>query len=229
MRSDFIGDCARFQGLPEIVSAVQFLVPALSRSQREDVICKPLLRSHSTIEPELVKWLLNDSSDEADQLPVLQHCLLRLWQQAKPDPSPSEPADDPKAPAPRHLTVAHYDAIGRMAGALSQHANDIMRELPGRDLAVEKTFRALAEIDREGRAIRRSRLFSQLKAETGVADGDLREVLDRFRADDCSFLAPSKSARQELSDDTSIDVSHEALLRRWERVCGKPGAAGSAA
>ena len=34
MRSDFIGDCARFHGLPEAVCAAQFLVPSLTRDAR---------------------------------------------------------------------------------------------------------------------------------------------------------------------------------------------------
>ena len=42
MRSDFIGDCARFNGLPEAVSRSQFLVPGMTRDQREEVIRKPL-------------------------------------------------------------------------------------------------------------------------------------------------------------------------------------------
>ena len=30
----------------------------------------------------LVKRLLTDGTDDFDQLPVLQHCLSRLWEQA---------------------------------------------------------------------------------------------------------------------------------------------------
>ncbi len=82
MRSDFIGECARFQGLPEAVSAAQFLVPSLTRDQLEDVIRRPVEEAGATIEQELIETLLNDSNEEMDQLPVLQHCLLRLWESA---------------------------------------------------------------------------------------------------------------------------------------------------
>src|SRR5262245_53261729 len=47
MRSDFIGDCARFHGLPEAVSATQFLVPSLTRDQREEVIRKPIEKAEA--------------------------------------------------------------------------------------------------------------------------------------------------------------------------------------
>jgi hypothetical protein len=82
MRSDFIGDCARFQGLPEAVSGTQFLVPSLRRDQLKEVIRKPVEKVGGAIQPELVERLLNDCSTDLDQLPVLQHCLMRLWEHA---------------------------------------------------------------------------------------------------------------------------------------------------
>ena len=57
-------------------------MPSLSRDQREEVIQQPIEKAHATIEPELVQQLLNDSGDDIDQLPVLQHCLLRVWEAA---------------------------------------------------------------------------------------------------------------------------------------------------
>jgi tetratricopeptide (TPR) repeat protein len=217
MRSDFIGDCARFRGLPEAVSEIQFLVPSLTRGQREEVIRRPIEKAKALIDPRLVEHLLNDNSDDMDQLPVLQHCLLRLWDQAGRDMSVAD------ASSPRSLTLDHYQATGRMEGALSRHADEILSGLPGLEFAIELVFRALADFDKDGRVIRRAIPFKQLLAETGLPKPDLRKVLDRFRAVDCSFLRPAPP--QELEDDdTSIDVGHEALLRRWERVSGKPGA-----
>lgn len=218
MRSDFVGDCARFHGLPEAVSATQFLVPSLTRGQLEEVICKPIDKAGAAIDPTLVERLLIDSGDEPDQLPVLQHCLLRLWEQAGTLRRTGEDISSPL----RNLTLSDYAKVGGIANGLSQHADEILAGLPGRELAVEQAFRALAERDKEHREVRRALLYSQLLAESGVAEAELRQVLDRFRADDCSFLTPSISARTEIGPETRIDVGHEALLRRWERVCGDP-------
>ncbi len=209
MRSDFIGDCSQFHGLPEAVSAAQFLVPSLTRDQREDVIRKPIEKVGASIDATLVELLLNDAGSEIDQLPVLQHCLARLWDRAE-----SERAGE-GAP---HLGRAQYRAIGRISGALSKHADEVMASLPGLELAVEQVFRALSEVDKEGRATRRALPFSRLLAETGVPHDDLLRVLDRFRADDCSFILPSPSTVPQLGGDTRIDVVHEALLRRWGRI-----------
>jgi tetratricopeptide (TPR) repeat protein len=204
MRSDFIGDCAQFQRLPEAVSRSQFLVPSLNRDQREEVILKPIEFGGGQIEPLLVERLLNDGGAEMDQLPVLQHCLLRLWECA------------PVIDGVRHLNEKEYDAIGGIARALSQHADQVMEEL-GKPLepVVESVFRSLSETDSDGRATRRALPFSKLLAETGVPEADLRRVIERFRADDCSFLVLSSPA---LNDETQIDVAHEALLRNWVKI-----------
>ena len=89
MRSDFIGDCARFHGLPEAVCEAQFLVPSLTRDQLDEVIRRPIEKAGATIDPQLVERLLNDCSTEMDQLPVLQHCLSRLWEEAGKAPTVS--------------------------------------------------------------------------------------------------------------------------------------------
>ncbi len=212
MRSDFIGDCGYFHGLSEAVSATQYLVPNLTRSHLEEAIRKPIEKAGGTIEPELVERLLNDCGDELDQLPVLQHCLMRLWDRA---------GDETAAGGARHLTRLTYNAIGRMTDALSRHADEILAQCAAQELAVEQAFRALSELDREGRAIRRALRFDTLLAETGVSEPDLRAVLDRFRAHNCSFLLPSLSVSPTLGPDERIDIGHEALLRRWKTIAGK--------
>jgi tetratricopeptide (TPR) repeat protein/energy-coupling factor transporter ATP-binding protein EcfA2 len=231
MRSDFIGDCARFPGLPEAVSATQFLVPGMIRDQYEAVIRKPIAKAHATIDPELVEQLLNDADDELDQLPVLQHCLLQLWERAgaKEQGDASGAAElvsarpEAASPAGRHIDLDDYRQIGKIAGALSQHADHILREY--REQAVEAVFRALSEL-KDGRAIRRAIPFQQLREECGLPQDELEHIVDRFRADDCSFLVTSPPGVAKLTDDTVIDVGHEALLRRWERSSGAPGATG---
>ncbi|MGH7095255.1 MAG: hypothetical protein ACREFB_17205, partial [Stellaceae bacterium] len=211
MRSDFIGDCAQFYGLPEAVSACQFLVPSLTREQREEVIRHPIEPglADSEIEPALVERLLNDAGSELDQLPVLQHCLSRLWEAAGPSRA---------APPRRQLRLDQYTRVGGIANALSQHADLILATLAGHEVAVEQVFRALSEVDREGRATRRALSYADLCAETGIEDAELRQVIDRFRDDDCSFLVPPISSVPRLFDRDTVDIGHEALLRRWTKI-----------
>jgi hypothetical protein len=101
MRSDFIGDCARFHGLPEAVSRSQFLVPGMTRDQREDVIRKPIQLAGGEVDPELVQRALNDTNDDLDPLPNLQRAMVRCWECAL-DRGKQEVDGRP------HLTIGDY-------------------------------------------------------------------------------------------------------------------------
>jgi energy-coupling factor transporter ATP-binding protein EcfA2 len=79
MRSDFIGNCAALPGLPKAVSDGQYLVPRLSRSELRRAITGPAAVVSCEIAPRLVVRLLNEAGDDPDQLPVLQHALMRSW------------------------------------------------------------------------------------------------------------------------------------------------------
>jgi tetratricopeptide (TPR) repeat protein/WD40 repeat protein len=226
MRSDFLGDCVKFAGLAEAVSDSQFLVPKLTRDQRRSAIVQPVA---GRIEPELVQELLNATDEEADDLPVMQHALMRCWRQAA-----GGPTSDPKP----ELTLGDYDRIGGIEKALSNHADEIYRELTegeqtDRTNTIEYLFRALTAIDANGRIIRRPQRFLELVQVTGQSRDLVKSIVDRFRQEDCSFLfpPPQRNANElnlefssaiqsgeELCDDTMVDLSHEALIRRWTMI-----------
>ena len=75
MRSDFIGDCSRFEGLAEAVNRGEYLIPRLSREQFKSAIEGPIRVAGGRIAPRLLQRLLNDVGEEQDQLPCLQHAL----------------------------------------------------------------------------------------------------------------------------------------------------------
>ena len=79
MRSDFLGDCAQFRDLPEAINDGQYLIPRLTRDQLRQVIESPAKVHGAQISPALVTNLLNQIGDDQDQLPVLQHSLMRTW------------------------------------------------------------------------------------------------------------------------------------------------------
>ena len=79
MRSDFIGECGQFEGLAERVNQGEFLIPRLTREQYKRVIEGPIKVAGGQIAPRLLQRLLNDLGQQADQLPCLQHALMRTW------------------------------------------------------------------------------------------------------------------------------------------------------
>jgi hypothetical protein len=82
MRSDYIGQCAAFRGLPEYIGYSQFFVPRLKRKEIHQVIEEPALLNGNRISKRLIQMLINEMSDGIDQLPVLQHALNQIWQKA---------------------------------------------------------------------------------------------------------------------------------------------------
>jgi hypothetical protein len=82
MRSDYIGQCAAFRGLPEAIGYSQFFVPRLKRQEIEQVIEGPATLVGSKVSKRLTQTLLNSLNDGFDQLPILQHALNQIWKAA---------------------------------------------------------------------------------------------------------------------------------------------------
>ena len=207
MRSDFFGDCAQFRDLPEALNDSQYLVPRLTRDQRRNAITRPVAVGGAQITPRLVNRLLNDMGDDPDQLPILQHALMRTWDYWANHCESSEPID-----------LRHYDAIGGMAQALSQHADEIYDRLPDhrcREIA-EKLFKCLTDKGLDNREVRRPSKLSEVCAVAATKPDEAIAIVERFRGSGKSFLMPP--AGVELTEETVLDISHESLMRVWRRL-----------
>src|SRR5215472_1728606 len=95
MRSDYLGKCAQFRGLPEALNDSQYLVPRMSRDQLRETIEGPVAWAGAQISGVLVDRLLNDAGDDPDLLPLLQHALLRIWEESEEARLKGEPIDVP--------------------------------------------------------------------------------------------------------------------------------------
>ena len=207
MRSDFLGDCDRFRGLPEAISDSQYLIPRLTRDELQEVITGPIGVRGGHIAPSLVQCLLNDVGDDMDQLPVLQHALMRAWDHWE--------RDDPDI---RFIDLNDLKEIGGMAEALSRHADEAFGSLAtdrNRKIA-ERLFKCLTERGPDNREIRRPTPLSRIAAIANANPADVIRVIDVFRAPGCSFLMPPHGIA--LEGDSVIDISHESLIRQWGRL-----------
>jgi len=79
MRSDYIGQCSAFRGLPEYIGFSQFFVPRLKRKDLKQVIGEPAILSGNRISQRLIERLVYDIAEGVDQLPILQHALNQVW------------------------------------------------------------------------------------------------------------------------------------------------------
>ncbi len=102
MRSDFIGQCASFRGLPEAIGFSQFFVPRLNRTQLQEVIEEPAVLSGNKISRRLTERLIHDMVEGTDQLPILQHALNQIWKMANEGKS--------------EMDLLHYAMVGGMKG-----------------------------------------------------------------------------------------------------------------
>lgn len=220
MRSDFLGQCTVFPGLPEAINKGQFLTPRLTREEIKEAIEGPAEVYGGGIDPALTSRLLNAIGSSDDQLPVLQHALQRMWIRAleqSQNTTIMEIDDDESLPV--QLSLDTYRLIGGIDNALSNHADEAFNELDEKGQTIAAyLFVALTERTNRNVDIRRPVSVGDVSKIANVPVADVIEVADRFRRPDRSFIVPSKSRLPVLSGDTLLDISHESLIRQWKRM-----------
>jgi len=234
MRSEYLGACAFLDGLAETISRGMVLIPRLTRDQCRMAIVGPADVCGIKTDQPLVNQLLNDlasfaawddsgGSDEldkqarrADQLPLLQYTLNRMWLRARERRGAG--ADG----RPLVLRLADYEAIGGLRGALNEHANQLLKELEDKapESVVEAVFRGLISGTTVAEAVRRPRPLDELVKLAGGTEQAVRAVIDTFRQAGVNFLAPELDPAdpKPLDDDTFVDISHESLIRQWSKL-----------
>ena len=225
MRSDYLGDCSQFWGLPEAINESQYLIPRLTRDQLKEAITGPISVAYGGITPRLVARLLNDVGDNQDQLPVLQHLLMRMWDEWQAKALTLEVIEGGKKKTVSHRNVhtgdaidlCCYEAVGGMANALSRHADEALKDLSGArsQIVAEKLFKALTEKGSDNREIRRPATLGVLAAVVEAEQSEVIDVIETFRRPGRSFLMTPAGP---LNAESLIDISHESLIRAWSRL-----------
>ena len=206
MRSDFVGDCARYRGLPEAINEGRYLVPRMTRDQLRQAIIGPAAVGRTDVTPRLVQRLLADVGDDPDQLPLLQHALMRTWN--------IWAASDRKGP----LDLEHYEQTGGLATALSNHADEAYAMLAMRSRGVcRRLFQRLTERSEDFREARVPARVKDICDVAEAATAEVIEVIEVFRRPDRSFLT---SATGALDEQSTVEISHESLMRVWTRLKG---------
>jgi energy-coupling factor transporter ATP-binding protein EcfA2 len=207
MRSDFIGECSQFPELTRKINDSQYLIPQMTREQKRKAITGPVAVGNAEIAPRLVQQLLNDLGESADQLPILQHALMRTWDYW------SDFKDYEEEP----LDLKHYEAIGTMEAALSMHANEAFDELTEEQQKIcEYLFKAITEKRGGNYGIRRPTSLAEIAAISGASENEVIEVIEKFREPSRSLITPQFGI--PLSGHSIIDISHESIMRIWNRL-----------
>lgn len=220
LRTDYLGECAYFRGLPEALNGCQYLVPRLEREQLFEIITAPARVFDGDVDSVLANHIVNEIGRSQDQLPVTEHALFWMWTRAGARANAGAARD----PADPHggsiaLAMADYDALGGGLGeALSKHADEVYDALdgPDRKRIAQALFCALWDEDAEESDTRRPCMVSEAAQIAGVTEDQLREVAEQFRKLEHSLLMPPPDV--PLEGDRVLDVGHESLFRHWRRL-----------
>jgi hypothetical protein len=208
MRSEFLGACARYPGFAEAVNRTQYLVPRMNRADLLRAIREPAMQYGGRVSASLAERLIDDARGNQDELPLIQHGLLRLYRLKTHGRTGDWSLDASDYPS------------GGLAKLLSDHADEVAGQADDPPFPiVAAVFRALTDTNADGYAIRHPETLTKLAQIAGVDASVVRRALKPFRSRSVSFVTPYED--EPLDDDMLVDVSHEALIRRWQLLADK--------
>src|SRR5262245_21882435 len=116
MRSDFLDRAAEDRQFMDRLTRSLVFLPPVDRAGMAEALVQPLEMSGYRFEsPAMVDEMLAELEGTAGALPLLQFTAARLW--------------DTRDRDRRVLTLASYEALGGVAGALATHADDVAQAL----------------------------------------------------------------------------------------------------
>lgn len=114
LRAAYLGDCARFRGLPEAINTGIRFIPRMTRDEAREAIIGPARVCRAAVAPRLVERLLNDAGSDPRGLPAFQHALMRTWEAWRREGRDGVPLD-----------FRHYEEAGGVGESLSRHAEEV--------------------------------------------------------------------------------------------------------
>ena len=206
LRSEYLGECSHFKGLTMLINNSNYLVPVMALENYREVIEGPVKYAGAKIDPDLVDKVLIDISKQTYQLPVLQHVMMKTWEHWQK----LEQSDKP-------IGLEDYALIGTMDNALSIHADEAYEELnqQGKEICASM-FKVITRKDLDNKSMSHPCNIETIKLLAGCENAEIFSVVEKFRSHSRSFILPPVNT--VLSENTSIDLQNECLIRYWRRL-----------
>jgi energy-coupling factor transporter ATP-binding protein EcfA2 len=194
LRGDFFGRAITdYRPLSDRVQGAQVNLGPMKREELRLAIAEPAKKVGLTFEAGLVELILEQVGDEPGHLPLVEFVLRRLWEDRQGG----------------QLHHAAYKAMGELQGAIAQKAESLFTKLNDADRRkVQQIFLRLVRPG-EGEADTRRRATL---GEVGAEEHRLAKQLADER-----LLVTSQLVG---GGEETIKVSHEALIRHWDRLKG---------
>ncbi len=196
LRADFFDRPLAYPIFGRLMTEHIVHVLPLGPSELEAAAARPAERVGVTFEPGLLAELVGDVSRQPNALPLFQYALTELFDRREGD----------------ELTLARYEALGGLRGAVASRAEDTLTRLdPDRQEAARQLFLRLVRVG-AGTATRRVVQADELAS----LDIDLVTMQDAVEA----FVSNRLLAvdRDPASGAATVEVAHEALLSEWQRL-----------
>jgi WD40 repeat protein len=193
VRADFYGELLKHGALAAALPPGQVNLGLMRREGLAAAIQEPARAVGLTVDPPLLKELLDEVSDDLGKLPLLEYALKGTWRVVPREGN--------------RLTLNAYGQAGGIHGAVAKRANEIFARLkPTEQDAARRLFVSLVTPG-EGRADTRARVsYSE-------QDEAIRAVVHEFSAADARLLVTGADV---LAPQHIVEISHEALIREWD-------------
>ncbi len=200
LRADFYDRPMHYPQLSYLIEAHQTSVLPMNPHELRAIIERPAVLPNVQVifEDNLVGDLLFEAQGQIGALPLLEFTLDQLFRLRED----------------HRLTRKAYRQIGGVKGALAKHAESTyasLRSEEQRQLARALFLRLIDPGISEQDTTRRRAPLSELSLPDQQQTVLLREVAD-------AFVAARLLTTNEKAGITTIEVSHEALIRKWARL-----------
>ncbi|GGD05232.1 nSTAND1 domain-containing NTPase [Hyunsoonleella pacifica] len=226
-RSDFATALANF----EFVSGnhqIKFLLNSLDyklhpenwENSLKEIIAEPARVNGVKFHEELILSLLNDTKEIDGTLPILQFTLQMLWN--------DETIEDGIISTQEFVKISGNRGI---TGIIQEHAENVYRNVTRngknkkKELILKSLLVNLIEVTSNKKDVKRtvdkSSVFDSLN--NHYDQSEVKQVFEYLVGEEGRLVSIWKSSASlneddEFEDDFSIEIVHEALIRRWERL-----------
>ena len=201
LRADFYSRLMEYPDFYALLASSLYPLLPLQSSELRAAIAQPAAQPdvQLSFEGNLLGDLLFDVQRQAGALPLLQFTLQQLYERRQGS----------------RLTLKAYKEIGEVNGALARYTQATYESLPAdqRELARILFLRLLEPGSSPEESTRRRASLSELAFPDPDQTRRMQAVLDTF----ISTRLLTSSA-YPLTGETTIEVSHEALIRAWPQL-----------
>ncbi|MEO8628156.1 MAG: toll/interleukin-1 receptor domain-containing protein, partial [Betaproteobacteria bacterium] len=208
LRADFYGqaiDASR--ALSDLLGAEQVTLGRLTQKELRRAIVEPAQRAYLEFDPGLPELLLRDAGNEPGNLPLLQYALLELYTRRQGN----------------RLTNSAYEKIGGIRQAIATSAEDEYNKLTdAQKVLARSVFTQLVRLARAGEGLedtrRRVSVASLPQEAQAIVDEFSNARLRLLVKADARVFAPDGERAETVSEQETVEVAHEALIREWDRL-----------